>query len=100
MRSLFSRFAFEYNPEIECLSRSKIIMGEMNKQCQYCHALKFKNESAGTCCAPGLKPPTLKPVPKPLKIFISGVTTKSKLFLKIIQKFNSCFQRHLLEQQT
>lgn len=35
---------------------------------------------------------TLDLLPEPLKIFVSGVTTKLKFFLKKILKFNSCFQ--------
>lgn len=92
-RSSFNRLAFEYDPEIEYSSHSKIIIGEMDKECEYCHAFKFKNETAGMCCASGkVVLPTLNPPPEPLKTLISGVTTESKLFLKKIRKFNSCFQ--------
>jgi len=31
-RSLFNRFAFEYDPKIEYFSHSKIIVGEMNEE--------------------------------------------------------------------
>jgi len=51
--SSFNRLEFEYDPEIECLSHSKIITGKVDKECQYCHTLKLINESAEICCATG-----------------------------------------------
>ena len=47
----FNRLAFEYDLEIEYSPHSKLIIGDMNKVCQFCHALKFKNETPGMCCA-------------------------------------------------
>ncbi|VVC30388.1 Hypothetical protein CINCED_3A012870 [Cinara cedri] len=65
----------------------------MNKQCQHCHALKYKGESAGFCCASGkvILPP-LNSSPEPLKALLTGATSQSKWFLRKIRKFNSCFQ--------
>ncbi|GFT84156.1 helitron_like_N domain-containing protein [Nephila pilipes] len=65
----------------------------MDKVCRYCQALKFQNETPGMCCASGkvvLSPlPTL---PEPLLSLLSGDSEDSKLFLRYIRKFNSCFQ--------
>ncbi|GFV62376.1 helitron_like_N domain-containing protein [Trichonephila clavipes] len=52
-RASFVRLAFEYAPDINYSAHSKIAIGGMDKVCQYCHALKFRNEAAGMCCASG-----------------------------------------------
>lgn len=55
-RASFVRLAFEYAPDINYSAHSKIAIGGMDKVCQYCQALKFRNESAGAahqeklCC--------------------------------------------------
>ena len=65
----------------------------MDKECQHFHAFKYKGESAGFCCASGkvVLPPLNSP-PEPLKTPLAGATLQSKLFLRKIRKFNSCFQ--------
>lgn len=91
--SSFKRIAFRYDPEIEYCAHAKIMIGNMDKECNFCHALKFKNESAGMCCSSGkVVLPALNPPPEPLKSLMSGENAESKLFLKKIRKFNSCFQ--------
>lgn len=62
----------------------------MDKACQYCQALKFRNEAAGMCCASGKV--VLSPLPIPLLSLLTGNSDDSKLFLRKIRKFNSCFQ--------
>lgn len=69
----------------------------MDEVCQYCQALKFRNEAAGMCCASGkvvLSP--LPAPPEPLlsknRINVTGNSDDSKLLLRKIRKFNSCFQ--------
>ncbi|GFY19856.1 ATP-dependent DNA helicase [Trichonephila clavipes] len=55
----------------------------MDKVCQYCHALKFRNEAAGMCCASGkvvLSP--LPAPPEPLLSLLTGNSDDSKLFLQ------------------
>ncbi|GFY21603.1 helitron_like_N domain-containing protein [Trichonephila clavipes] len=88
----FNRLAFEYDPEIDNLSHA-LIIGNMDKECQHCHAFKYKGESACLCCASGkVSLPPLNPPPEPLKTLLAGATSQSKLFLHKIRKFNSCFQ--------
>ncbi|GFW88704.1 helitron_like_N domain-containing protein [Trichonephila clavipes] len=92
-RASFVRLAFEYAPDINYSAHSKIAIGGMDKVCQYCHALKFRNEAAGMCCASGkvvLSP--LPAPPEPLLSLLTGNSDDSKLFLRKIRKFNSCFQ--------
>ncbi|VVC45421.1 Hypothetical protein CINCED_3A022633 [Cinara cedri] len=87
------RLAFEYEPDIDHSSHSQIVIGVMNKQCQHCHALKYLSESAGFCCTSGkVVLPPLNLTPDPLKALLAGAKSQSKLFLRKIHKFNSCFQ--------
>ncbi|GFT11214.1 helitron_like_N domain-containing protein [Trichonephila clavipes] len=89
----FNHLAFEYDPEIDYSSHALIIIGNTDKECQHCHAFKYKGESAGLCCASGkVSLPPLNPPPVPLKTLLAGDTSHSKLFLRKIHKFNSCFQ--------
>ncbi|GFS46538.1 transcription elongation factor 1 homolog [Nephila pilipes] len=66
-RASFNRLAFEYDPEIDYSSHALIIIGNMDKECQHCHAFKYKGESAGLCCASEkVSLPPLNPPPEPL----------------------------------
>jgi len=69
-------------PDVEYSSYSKIFIGKMNKECQYCHAFKLKNKSAGMCCASGkVILSTLNLATEPLKRFISvDVITEQNCF--------------------
>ncbi|XP_028968047.1 uncharacterized protein LOC114828365 [Galendromus occidentalis] len=65
----------------------------MDQSCQFCRALKFKNETAGMCCANGqVKLPDLRSPPQTLRALVAGETSESKHFLKNIRKYNSAFQ--------
>lgn len=92
-RGSFVRLAFNYEPDINYSADSKVTIGAMDKICNYCQALKFRNETPGMCCASGkvvLSP--LPTPPEPLKSLLSGISNESKLFLRKTRKFNSCFQ--------
>ncbi|XP_025407422.1 uncharacterized protein LOC112681377 [Sipha flava] len=92
-RASFVRLAFEYAPDINYSAHTKIIIGAMDKICQYCQALKFRNETIGMCCASGKVVLAPLPIPpEPLKSFLAGESDDSKLFLRKTRKFNSCFQ--------
>ncbi|XP_023159393.1 uncharacterized protein LOC101459168 [Ceratitis capitata] len=65
----------------------------MDKECPHCHALKFKNEPAGICCASGkVQLPEIETPPEPLNGLLIGTDPDSNVFLKSIRRFNSCFQ--------
>lgn len=97
-RTELVRLAFEYDPVIDYSSHSKIAISEMDKECQHCHALKFKNETPGLCCASGkVLLPVLHTPPEPLQSLLAGLTADSKLFLRKVRKFNSCFQMSSFE---
>lgn len=89
----FYRAAFRYDNEINYSLLSCVIIGSMNKICEYCKALKFKNEKPAMCCANGkVELPALISPPEPLLSLVSGVTSESKHFLTNIRKYNACFQ--------
>ncbi|XP_044595860.1 uncharacterized protein LOC123272904 [Cotesia glomerata] len=65
----------------------------MDKECPHCHALKFKNEPAGMCCASGkVQLPEIETPPESLNGLLIGTDPDSNVFLKSIRRFNSCFQ--------
>nr|XP_042905176.1 uncharacterized protein LOC122270735 [Parasteatoda tepidariorum] len=83
---------FNYNPLYNYSLHPSVIIGKMDKKCTYCGAQKFKNETPGMCCAGGkVKLPNLRTPPEPLLTLVSGETSQSKIFLKNIRKYNSCF---------
>jgi hypothetical protein len=89
----FLRLAFEYEPDIQYYAHSKVVIGTMDKECPHCNALKFKNETAGMCCASGkVQLPAIETPPEPLNGLLIGTDPDSNLFLKSIRTFNSCFQ--------
>ncbi|KAF0759557.1 ATP-dependent DNA helicase [Aphis craccivora] len=71
----FPRLAFQYEPDIEYYAHSKVVIGAMDKECPHCHALKFKNEPAGICCASGkVQLPEIETPPEPGN-YLYGKTT-------------------------
>ncbi|XP_046865504.1 uncharacterized protein LOC124459824 [Drosophila willistoni] len=63
------------------------------KKCPHCHAVKFKNEPAGMCCASGkVQLPEIETPLEPLNGLLIGTDPDSNVFLKSIRRFNSCFQ--------
>ncbi|VVC35150.1 DNA helicase Pif1-like, partial [Cinara cedri] len=89
----FLRLAFQYEPDIEYYAHSKVVIGAMDKECPHCHALKFKNEPAGMCCASGkVQLPEIETPSEPLNGLLIGTDPDSNVFLKSIRTFNSCFQ--------
>ncbi|XP_028968934.1 uncharacterized protein LOC114828554, partial [Galendromus occidentalis] len=85
--------AFNYVQNYNYDLHPKVVIGRMDQSCQFCRALKFKNETAGMCCANGqVKLPDLRSPPQTLRALVAGETSESKHFLKNIRKYNSAFQ--------
>ena len=42
--------AFEYDSEIDYSSHALIMIGSIDKECQYCHAFNYKGESGFMLC--------------------------------------------------
>lgn len=49
--SVFNNSGFEYDPLIDYKNHILIVVGLMNKKCQFCDALKWKDETTGMCCS-------------------------------------------------
>ena len=69
-------------------------IGQMNKVCKFCHALKFPKETPNLCCNKGKI--QLKPFPKPPKEFLdlykpngSEQIERSRVFKKFIRPLNN-----------
>ncbi|GFW32934.1 uncharacterized protein TNCV_1774991 [Trichonephila clavipes] len=50
---IFDKAAFEYDETLDYESHKLIKIEAMNKECRFCCALKWKEESAGMCCSGG-----------------------------------------------
>lgn len=89
----YNRVAFRYDYTIQYDSHPKVNIGQMNVICAFCHAVKYKGEAPGLCCANGqVRLPLLDDPPQYLRDLVKGLTPESKHFLAHIQAFNSCFQ--------
>ncbi|GBP05743.1 ATP-dependent DNA helicase PIF1 [Eumeta japonica] len=65
----------------------------MSVVCEYCLALKFKDESKGMCCLQGkVKLEEILPPPEPLHSLLTGDHQKSKQFMRNIRRYNNAFQ--------
>ncbi|GFV25725.1 ATP-dependent DNA helicase [Trichonephila clavipes] len=53
-RGVFDKAAFEYDETLDYESHKLIKIEAMNKECRFCGALKWKEESAGMCCLGGV----------------------------------------------
>ena len=69
-------------------------IGQMNKVCNFCHALRFPKETPNLCCNKGKI--QLKPFPKPPKEFLdlykpngSEQIERSRVFKKFIRPLNN-----------
>ncbi|CAG4976372.1 unnamed protein product [Parnassius apollo] len=93
---LFLRLAFQYEPDIEYYAHSKVVIGAMDKECPHCHALKFKNEPAGMCCASGkVQLPEIETPPEPLNGLLIGTDPDSNMFLKrIVSELDGLLNEH------
>ena len=70
-RASLNRLAFKYDPEIDYSPHVLIMIGRMEKECQHCHAFKYR------CCTSEKKSlPPLKPPPETLKTLFAGTTSK------------------------
>lgn len=84
--------AFHYDPRIEYENVQEINIGKMNNKCQYCNAMRFKDESKNMCCSSGrVSLPRYEILPQPLRSLIDNTHEKSKSFQSLLRKYNACF---------
>lgn len=85
--------AFHYDCKKQYSEHPNIVIGKMDTICEYCHARKFKGETAGICCSSGkVNLPALDVPPPQLLAYMTGETPDSNHFLQNIRRYNCCFQ--------
>lgn len=91
--SYMKQEAFHYEPTLDYINFPQIVIGKMDKKCNFCGALKFEEETPGMCCSNGkVKLPNYDEMPDPLKSLLNGDHPRSKEFLTLLRKYNSSFQ--------
>ena len=89
----FENEAFRYDPTKEYSKHPSVVIGKMDKICEFCGAKKFKGETLSMCCKGGkVKLSSLQVPPPELFSYMSGETPESKHFLQSIRRYNACFQ--------
>lgn len=82
---------FNYDAQINYSAASEI--GPMNVCCNYCKALRWKDESKAICCSSGkVRLNSIQQPPEPLKSLLCGEHDQSQHFLNNIRHYNSAFQ--------
>ncbi|UYV60631.1 hypothetical protein LAZ67_1001719 [Cordylochernes scorpioides] len=78
---------------IDYKADSSVYIGQMSRVCQFCSALRFKDEPFGLCCKQGrVSLPAIESPPEPIFSLLSGQHPLSKSFLLHIRRYNSIFQ--------
>ena len=87
MLHLFHDCSFNYKIDCFCL------IGNIDKICYHCQALKWKDQAPGMCCANGkVKIQVTAKPSEPLKDLMLGNSVSSHIFLFNICKYNTYFQ--------
>ncbi|CAG5020841.1 unnamed protein product [Parnassius apollo] len=78
------------------VSRRRTNDQQRQQECPHCHALKFKNEPAGICCASGkVQLPEIETPPEPLNGLLIGTDPDSNVFLKgIVNELDAFLNEH------
>lgn len=88
----FKNIGFNYDATIEYENLPQIYIGKMSIMCEYCNALRFVGETKNMCCSSGkVSINQNEELPQPLQSLINNTHEKSKLFLPLLRKYNSCF---------
>jgi len=81
-----------YDPDVAYEADSTVALGTMSHKCQYCNALKWKEEAHGMCCSAGkVQLPPFEPLPEPLYSLVMDNHPEHVHFLDRVRKYNGCF---------
>lgn len=81
-----------YDPDMAYEADSTVALGTMSHKCQYCNALKWKEEAPGMCCSAGkVQLPPFEPLPEPLYSLVMGSHPEHVHFMNRVRKYNGCF---------
>ncbi|XP_072162005.1 uncharacterized protein [Bemisia tabaci] len=84
---------FSYDPSFNYSADEVVSIGKMKHICNWCKALKWKDENPGMCCLNGkVSLPLPKELPEPLLSLVTGTHRDSEHFLSSLGKYNACFQ--------
>lgn len=85
--------AMSYQPEIDYECDKLVAIGNMSQKCQWCNALKWKDETPGLCCGSGkVQLNSLSKPPEPLHSLLMDLHPDHKHFMANVRKYNNCFQ--------
>lgn len=81
-----------YDPDVAYEADSTVALGTMSHKCQYCNALKWKEEAHGMCCSAGkVQLPPFEPLPEPLYSLVMDNHPEHVHFMDRVRKYNGCF---------
>lgn len=90
--SFFTNLAFNYDNDMSFENIPLLKIGNMDIECEYCRALKFRREAPGICCSNGkVKLQAFRDPPKYLKELLDGNNEHSKYFMNNIIAYNNAF---------
>lgn len=76
--------AFNYSPTKDYQHHPTILIGEMDKECPDCRALKWPGEAKGMCCTGGkVKLTLIGPPPEFVQNLLTGDTPDARDFQKL-----------------
>ncbi|KAI8430431.1 hypothetical protein MSG28_000708 [Choristoneura fumiferana] len=82
-----------YEPDIAYENDPFVSIGKMSCKCQWCNALKWKDETPGVCCSSGkVQLEALCKPSEPLYSLLLDLHPDHKHFIANIRKYNSAFQ--------
>ncbi|KAL4083881.1 hypothetical protein QTP88_029197 [Uroleucon formosanum] len=81
-----------YDPDIAYRTDICVALGSMTYKCQWCSALKWKDETLGMCCSAGkVQLERLKQLPESLYSLVNALHPDHVQFMNNIRKYNACF---------
>ncbi|KMQ94253.1 p87 vp80 [Lasius niger] len=82
-----------YDPNMSYENDNTVALGAMCHKCNYCSALKWREEAPGMCCSAGkVQLPPLEPLPESLYSLLMNNHPEHTHFMNRIRKYNGCFQ--------
>lgn len=82
-----------YDSDFAYRTDTCVALGSMTYKCQWCNALKWKDETLGICCNAGkVQLERLKELPEPLYSMVNALHPDHVQFMGNIRTYNACFQ--------
>ncbi|XP_045453030.1 uncharacterized protein LOC123662192 [Melitaea cinxia] len=92
--------AMNYSTTIDYQNYRIVCIGSPSIVCQYCSALRWKDESKGLCCSNGkVKLDEIGAPPEPLNSLLDESHPKHTEFMRHIRRYNNAFQMTSFKSQ-